>query len=65
MKSKQVVTNRFTKIKESGVRKIPFSSIINITKNLSLEDDKRIWLNKFNPLEMQDSEPRIQNYLNI
>ncbi len=48
---------RFTKIKESEVRKLPFSSIIQVNKHIGLEDDKRLWFQKFNRNESQDSLP--------
>ena len=53
----KVITDRFTKIKESGVRNIPFSSIITVPKNINLEDNKRFWSEKFNIKVMQDSTP--------
>ena len=52
-----VSLQRFTKIKESAIRKMPFSSIINVDKRLSLEDNKRIWNNKFSRYIEQDSKP--------
>lgn len=49
---------RFTKYKESCVRKIPFSSIIKMSKHVSLEDDKRDWFGKkFSHLRLCDSDP--------
>ena len=48
---------RFTKIKESAIRKIPYGSIIMVNKSLGLEDDKRIWNDKFSFIEIQDSSP--------
>lgn len=56
LKNNVVETNRFSKIKESGVRKIPFSSIIKVNKNLTLEDNKRIWDHRFNPQKLEDSQ---------
>ena len=48
---------RFTSIKESGVRKLPFSSIINIDKKLGVEDNKRAWRTRFKRRIFQDSSP--------
>lgn len=48
---------RFTKIKESAIRKLPYGSIINVSKQLGLEDDKRLWKNKFDLYNEQDSKP--------
>lgn len=50
-------TQRFTKIKESAVRKLPFSSIIDVNKRINLEDNKRDWKEKFNIRKMQNSKP--------
>ena len=51
------MTERFTKIKESAIRKVPYGSIIKVEKFISCEDTKRKWLEKFNLKEMQDSTP--------
>lgn len=47
---------RFTKIKESAIRGFEYGSIIDVRKNISLDDDKRVWKNKFSFDTMQDSE---------
>jgi len=52
-----VGTERFSKVKESGIRKIPYSSIIKVDKRLSLEDDKRLWSKRFNMFRSEESEP--------
>lgn len=52
-----IETERFTKIKESAIRKVPYGSIIKVVKNMSNEDTKRKWLKKFSISEMQDSKP--------
>lgn len=57
LNNKGIKTKRFTKIKESAIRKLPFSSIIDVNKHISLEDDKRIWKKKFRYDEEQDSKP--------
>ena len=49
--------DRFTKIKESAIRRIPYGSIIEVNKKISLEDDKRIWDGKFTFDRWQDSKP--------
>jgi len=48
--------DRFTKIKESAIRRIPYGSIIEVHKRISLEDDKRIWDGKFSFDRWQDSK---------
>lgn len=54
-----VDTMRFTKIKESAVRKIPFSSIIDVRKFLNFQDSKRYWAEDFKKDIEQDSRPLI------
>jgi hypothetical protein len=54
---KPVNIERFTKLKESYIRDIPFSSIISFVKLLGIEDDKRIWDKPFNRNELQESAP--------
>jgi hypothetical protein len=48
---------KFSRFKESLTRKIPFSSIINTTKDFSLEDSKREWHKRFRIDEIQESDP--------
>jgi len=48
---------RFTTTKESAIRKIPYGSIIDVQKRISLEDDKRLWKGRFNISGIQDSKP--------
>lgn len=48
---------KFTKFKESLRRKLPFNKKIDVTKFIDLEDNKRIWLNKFNKEELEISKP--------
>ncbi len=52
----EVSMRRFTKLKESAVRKLPFSSIIDINKKLNFEDNKRQWEKRFSWQKEQDSE---------
>lgn len=55
--NKKVNMERFTKLKESHVRKVPISTIIKYIKKLNLNDDKRIWDGSFNHKIEQDSKP--------
>lgn len=57
LKTNKVSFKRFTKFKESLRRKLSFNQIIDIEKVLNLEDDKRLWREKFNRFTLQDSEP--------
>ena len=52
-----ITQKRFTTLKESYVRKMPLSSIIEVVKHLSVEDIKRKWSKPFDPNEEQDSNP--------
>jgi len=52
-----VFMERFTKVKESSIRKLPYGSIIEIEKRLSCEDNKRFWKDKFSYIDVQDSKP--------
>lgn len=54
---KNIDYTKFIRFKESLVRKIPFNSIININKNINIEDNKRAWDNKFDYSMQQDSRP--------
>lgn len=48
---------KMSKYRESIRKNIGFNSMIEVKKKLSLEDDKRVWKGKFDPLELQESEP--------
>jgi len=48
--------SRFAKQKESSVRNIPYSSIIKVTKQLSVEDDKRSWTHRFKARSQENSK---------
>jgi hypothetical protein len=48
---------RFAKLGESLRRGLIPNEIIDIVKEFSLEDDKRLWSRPFNSEELQDSEP--------
>jgi hypothetical protein len=48
---------KFAKFKESLRRGFTPNEIIPTIKTFSLEDEKRIWKNKFNPAVLEDSEP--------
>lgn len=60
--------DKFMKFKESMRRGFIPNEIQSITKNMSLEDDKRIWNSTFNFRELQESKPleiinkKIKNY---
>ena len=49
--------DKFSKIKESLRSNIKPNSIINITKNIGLEDSKRVWASSFSVLDLQESVP--------
>jgi len=57
MVNPEVAYMKFTKFKEAIRRKLIPNEIQNITKHLSLEDNKRIWETDFNPLKLQESTP--------
>lgn len=59
LKTNQYSFNRITKFKESVRRNIEFNTNLEVTKNLSLEDNKRQWEKAFNENEMQESTPLI------
>lgn len=50
---------KFTKFKESNKRGFAYNEIIDVEKALSLEDEKRQWVDKFNPETIQSSIPLI------
>jgi len=57
LKQPKITYLKFTKFKEAIKRDLIPNEIIPITKNLSLEDEKRVWKNKFNSEVLEDSEP--------
>lgn len=48
---------KFVKFKEAMRRDLLPNEIIDMTKNMKLEDEKRIWDNKFEPNEYEPSKP--------
>jgi len=56
LRRKGIRYNHFIKMKESGVRKIPFATIQTIRKHMSFEDNKRAWPARYDGF-MQCSEP--------
>lgn len=56
MQGKKVSFDKFTKLKEAVRRGMIPNSVNTVDKFLKLEDTKRIWREKFNPNELQDSE---------
>jgi len=58
LKNPKVKYTKFVKFKEALIRHLIPNEIIDIEKNFSLNDDKRVWKNKdFNPEILEDSEP--------
>jgi hypothetical protein len=57
MLQRQVKYERILQFRESLRRKLNVNSVVEITKHLDLEDNKRAWSRKFNPLELQSSTP--------
>ena len=57
LKNPKVSYIKFMKFKESIRRGFTPNELQEITKNLDLEDTKRIWKKKFNPKELQESKP--------
>lgn len=55
--TRQYSYEKLFKFKEAIRRNKSFNQRTKVTKNLSLEDDKRIWFDKFNPEELQESKP--------
>ena len=53
----EVRYKKFMKFKESIRRGFVPNEIIDMTKELSIEDNKRVWEFKFNPFNLQSSEP--------
>ena len=56
LKGQCVRYKKFTKLKESIRRNFKVNSIIEIVKNINLEDNKRVWNQKFSML-LQNSKP--------
>jgi len=56
---KTVKYNKFVKFAESQRRGLVPNEIIEIEKNLSLEDDKRIWIGSFSHETLQYSKPLV------
>ena len=56
-----ITYDKFTKFKEAIRRNLVPNEIIKVTKELSLEDEKRIWPKQFNYKELQDSLPVLIN----
>jgi hypothetical protein len=52
-----ITYQKFMKFKESVRRGFIPNEMQDVTKNLSLEDDKRQWAAAFNPHELQYSKP--------
>lgn len=48
---------KFIKFKEAMRRNIPINSIIDVSKELTLEDNKRVWLNIFDFRKHEMSDP--------
>jgi len=59
IKNKRVEYIKFMKLKESLRQNIPLNSVMDQVKIFSLEDNKRLWPNKFDLNSEQDSEPII------
>lgn len=54
---RQITYDKWTRIKESAIRKMPYGSIINVKKELDFEDDKRLWDESFSTFKLEDSRP--------
>ena len=50
---------KFTKFREALRRKLAFNEKINVEKLIDLEDNKRVWKEKFNKEKLEKSEPII------
>jgi hypothetical protein len=57
LETKNITYNKIVKPKESWRRKLIYNQIIKINKEVNLEDNKRLWTNKFNYNEFEKSEP--------
>ena len=56
LRGETIKYNKFVKLKEGIRRNLKINSIIEIEKNINLEDNKRLWLKKFD-LILEESEP--------
>jgi len=57
LNKKSINYDKFSKIRESLRGGINPNSIIKVTKNVGLEDTKRVWVNSFNPNILEESTP--------
>lgn len=57
LKGNKVMKDKFSTLRESIRRHIQPNTILEISKQLDLEDNKRIWNKSFNMYELQQSEP--------
>lgn len=57
LKNPSITYNKFTRLREALRRGLYPNEIIPITKEFSLEDDKRIWNSEFSIDELQSSRP--------
>ena len=57
LNGKKIFYDKFTKLKEGVNRGITPNSINNVSKMISLEDEKRCWDGLFNPYTSEDSTP--------
>lgn len=57
LNGKEVHYDKFSKLKESVRRALIPNTILDVTKKISLEDNKRKWEKSFSHLEKQESEP--------
>lgn len=55
--SRKGSVKKFVKFKEANRRSLKYNSIIEFDKLINLEDDKRLWAEKFNPDVLQQSQP--------
>lgn len=55
IKNKKFIINKFVKFKECNRRNLYYNQKLEVLKQLNLEDNKRIWEDKFNPNVLQDS----------
>lgn len=57
LSGEKVVFEKFVRVKEGIIQDKDINSVVEVEKLISLEDDKRVWKEKFNALELQDSNP--------
>lgn len=55
--NKTIEYEKFVKFKEANSRNLKYNQILEVKKSFSLEDSKREWSKKFNPFELQNSNP--------